>query len=263
VRAIVTAYEVQVALVRGICLHDHRIDHVAHLGPAVVAGLGTLLDLDPATTYAAIGQALHTTTATRQSGKGAISSWKAFAGKVAIEAVDRAMRGEGAPNPVYEGEDGVLAWLLDGPAARYTVSLPGPGEPRRAIIDTYTKEHSAEYQSQAIIDLARRLRDRVPDPARITEVLLEPATTPTTSSGPGRTTRRSTTRTPAARPSTTRCPTSSRSPSRSGSGTATTPTPRSAPTGPGRSRSGGGSVPSRTRGGGRPTTGPSPRSAAG
>ena len=177
VRAIVTAYEVQVALVRGICLHAHRIDHVAHLGPAVAAGLGTLLDLDPATTYAAIGQALHTTTATRQSRKGAISSWKAFApafaGKVAIEAVDRAMRGEGAPNPIYEGEDGVLAWLLDGPAARYTVSLPGPGEPRRAILDTYTKEYSAEYQSQAIIDLARRLRDRVPDLARVTDVLLE------------------------------------------------------------------------------------------
>jgi 2-methylcitrate dehydratase len=187
VRAILTAYEVQVALVRGICLHAHRIDHVAHLGPAVAAGLGTLLDLDPATTYEAIGQALHTTTATRQSRKGAISSWKAFApafaGKVAIEAVDRAMRGEGAPSPVYEGEDGVLAWLLDGPDARYTVSLPGPGEQRCAILDTYTKEYSAEYQSQAIIDLARRLRGRLPGASaatregigleRVIDVLLE------------------------------------------------------------------------------------------
>ena len=53
------------------------------------------------------------------------------------------------------------------------MSLPGPGEPRRAILDTYTKEYSAEYQSQAVIDLARRLRDRVPDPGRITDVLLE------------------------------------------------------------------------------------------
>jgi 2-methylcitrate dehydratase len=176
VRAVVTAYEVQVALVRGISLHAHRIDHVAHLGPAVAAGLGTLLGLDPATTYGAIGQALHTTTATRQSRKGAISSWKAFApafaGKVAIEAVDRAMRGEASPNPVYEGEDGVLAWLLDGPDARYTVALPGPGEPRRAILDTFTKEHSAEYQCQAVIDLAQRLRERV-DLAHVTDVLLE------------------------------------------------------------------------------------------
>jgi 2-methylcitrate dehydratase len=175
-RAITTAYEIHVALVRGICLHAHRIDHVAHLAPAVAAGLGTLLDLAPSTTTEAIGQALHTTTATRQSRKGAISSWKAFApafaGKAAIEAVDRAMRGEGSPNPVYEGEDGVLAWLLDGPEARYTVTLPGPGEPRSAILDTFTKEYSAEYQCQAVIDLARRLRDRV-DLARVTDVLLE------------------------------------------------------------------------------------------
>ena len=107
VRAIATAYEVQVSLARSISLHQHKIDHVAHLGPAVAAGLGTLLRLDPAITFHAIGQALHTTTATRQSRKGEISTWKAyapaFAGKVAIEAVDRAMRGQTSPTPIYEG----------------------------------------------------------------------------------------------------------------------------------------------------------------
>ncbi|WUV39506.1 hypothetical protein OG318_43335 [Streptomyces sp. NBC_01483] len=50
--------------------------------------------------------------------------------------------------------------MLDGPEADYTVSLPKPGESRRAILDTYTKEHSAEYQAQAITDLARRLREK-------------------------------------------------------------------------------------------------------
>src|SRR4051812_34130125 len=92
VRAIATGYEIQVDLVRAICLHAHKIDHVAHLGPSVAAGLGTLLGLSPEVTFHAVGQALHTTTATRQSRKGEISSWKAyapaFAGKVAIEAVD-------------------------------------------------------------------------------------------------------------------------------------------------------------------------------
>ncbi|ODU04356.1 MAG: 2-methylcitrate dehydratase [Pseudonocardia sp. SCN 72-86] len=164
-RAIAVAYEVQVALVTGICLHSHKIDHVAHLGPSVAAGLGSLLELPAEVTYQAVGQALHTTTATRQSRKGEISSWKAFApafaGKVAIEAVDRAMLGEGAPSPVYEGEDGVVAWMLDGPDASYTVPLPAPGEAPRAILQTYTKEHSAEYQSQALIDLARRLGPRI------------------------------------------------------------------------------------------------------
>jgi 2-methylcitrate dehydratase len=167
VRAVATAYEVQVALARSISLHAHKIDHVAHLGPSVAAGLGTLLGLPVAVTFQAIGQALHTTTATRQSRKGEISSWKAyapaFAAKVAVEAVDRAMRGEGSPSPIYEGEDGVIAVLLDGPEACYRVALPGRGEPKRAILDTYTKEHAAEYQAQAFIDLARQLRRRIPD----------------------------------------------------------------------------------------------------
>ncbi|KLO45079.1 2-methylcitrate dehydratase [Mycobacterium nebraskense] len=165
IRGVATAYEIQIDLARGICLHEHRIDHVAHLGPSVAAGIGTMLRLDTETIYQAVGQALHLTTSTRQSRKGLISSWKAFApahaGKVAIEAVDRAMRGEGSPAPIWEGEDGVIAWLLGGPEREYQVPLPAPGEPKRAILDSYTKEHSAEYQSQAPIDLARRLRERL------------------------------------------------------------------------------------------------------
>lgn len=176
IRGLATAYEVQIDLVRGICLHEHKIDHVAHLGPSVAAGLGTMLRLDPETIYNAIGQALHLTTATRQSRKGEISSWKAFApayaGKVAIEAVDRAMRGEGSPAPIWEGEDGVISWLLSGPDHTYTVPLPASGEPKRAILDSYTKEHSAEYQSQAPIDLARRMRDRIGDLDQIATITL-------------------------------------------------------------------------------------------
>ncbi|MFC9515108.1 2-methylcitrate dehydratase PrpD [Nocardiaceae bacterium NPDC056970] len=176
IRGLATGYEVQVDLVRSICLHEHKIDHVAHLGPSAAAGIGTLLGLDTETVYQAIGQALHTTTATRQSRKGEISSWKAyapaFAGKMAVEAVDRAMRGEGAPSPIWEGEDGVIAWLLGGPNAEYAVPLPGPGEAKRAILDTYTKEHSAEYQSQAPIDLARRMREQIGDLDQIASIVL-------------------------------------------------------------------------------------------
>ncbi|QNE89036.1 MmgE/PrpD family protein [Corynebacterium incognita] len=167
IRGLATGYEIQVDLVRGMCLHEHKIDHVAHLGPSAAAGMGTLLDLDVDTIYQAIGQALHTTTATRQSRKGLISSWKAFApafaGKMAMEAVDRAMRGEGAPAPIWEGEDGFIAWMLHSPERTYTIPLPGPGEEKRGILDTYTKEHSAEYQSQAPIDLARRMKATLED----------------------------------------------------------------------------------------------------
>ncbi|MCZ2403507.1 MmgE/PrpD family protein [Paenarthrobacter sp. Z7-10] len=167
IRGIATGYEIQVDLVKAISLHKHKIDHVAHLGPSAAAGIGTLLGLDADTIFQAVGQALHTTTATRQSRKGEISTWKAhapaFAGKMAVEAVDRAMRGQTSPTPIYEGEDGVIAWLLDGPDASYQVPLPAEGEAKRAILDTYTKEHSAEYQAQAWIDLARKLHREHPE----------------------------------------------------------------------------------------------------
>lgn len=177
VRAIATGYEIQMDLVRAISLHKHKIDHVAHLGPSAAAGIGTLLDLDEATISQAVAQALHTTTATRQSRKGEISTWKAhapaFAGKMAVEAVDRAMRGQTSPSPIYEGEDGVIAWMLDGPDASYDVPLPAPGEPKRAILDSYTKEHSAEYQAQAWIDLARKLHNEASfDPADVASIVL-------------------------------------------------------------------------------------------
>ena len=178
-RGIATGYEIQIDLVQAICLHKHKIDHVAHLGPSAAAGIGTLLGLPVETIYQAVGQALHTTTATRQSRKGEISTWKAhapaFAGKMAVEAVDRAMRGETSPSPIYEGEDGVIAWMLDGPDASYDVPLPAAGEPKRAILDSYTKEHSAEYQAQAWIDLARKLHGEHPvvaDPAQVESIVL-------------------------------------------------------------------------------------------
>jgi 2-methylcitrate dehydratase len=167
VRGIATGYEVQIDLARSISLHQHKIDHVAHLGPSAAAGIGALLGLAPETIFQAVGQALHTTTATRQSRKGEISTWKAFApafaGKMAVEAVDRAMRGQTSPTPIYEGEDGVIAWLLDGPEAGYDVELPAAGEPKRAILASFTKEHSAEYQAQALIDLARKLHREHPE----------------------------------------------------------------------------------------------------
>ena len=165
IRGIATGYEIQINLVRAICLHEWKKDHIAHLAPAQAAGIGALLGLKQETIFQAVQQAVHVSFTTRQSRKGEISSWKAFApahaGKLAIEAVDRAMRGEGAPSPIYEGEDSVIAWMLGGKDAVYHVPLPGKGEAKRAIMDSYTKEHSAEYQSQALIDLAFRMREQI------------------------------------------------------------------------------------------------------
>ena len=173
-KGIITAYEIQVNLVKGICLHKHKIDHIAHLGPSVAAGLGSMLGLNTKTTYQAVQQALHTTISTRQSRKGEISSWKAYApahaGKLAIEAIDRAMRGEGAPSPIYEGEDSVIARILDGKKALYKVPLPKKNEEKKAILETYTKEYSAEYQAQALIDIAKKLNKKIKNLRKIKKI---------------------------------------------------------------------------------------------
>ena len=173
---ILTAYETQMALVTGMCLHEHKIDHVAHLAPAVAAGIGTLLHLSQNEIYQAVNQSVHLACSTRQSRKGDITSWKAYApaqaNKIAIEAVGRARLGEKAPSPIYEGRDGVIAWLLSGPDVEYTVSIPSPGAPLRAILQSYTKEHSAEYQAQALIDIGFALKSKNIEFNEIKEVII-------------------------------------------------------------------------------------------
>ena len=176
IRGIVTAYETQIGLAKGIALNRHRIDHVAHLGPAVAAGIGSMLGLDTAFLYHAINLAAHLSVSTRQTRKGTISSYKANApghvGQIAVLAIDRAMRGETSPSPVYEGDYGMMAILLDGPDGEAEVPLPSPGEPPAAILESYPKEHSAGYHGQALIDLAFRMRERIGDPASIRDIAI-------------------------------------------------------------------------------------------
>jgi len=175
-RGVATAYEVSGDLTKGIALHTHRVDHLTHVAAGMVAGIGAMLRLDVETIYQALNHVVHVTVTTRQSRKGEISTWKAnapaHAGKLAVEAIDRALRGETSPAPIYEGDDSIIAWLLDGPEAEYTVFLPAPGESKRAIMESYTKAHSAEVQAQAWIDLAFRLRPRLGDLAQVDEIVI-------------------------------------------------------------------------------------------
>ena len=155
-RALLTSYEIQMAL--------------------VAAGVGTLLGLPTETVYQAVNQSVHLACATRQSRKGDITSWKAYApgqaGKTALEAVGRVLLGECAPSPIYEGRDAVIAWMLSGPDVEYWVPLPDSTQPLRAILDSYTKQHSAEYQAQALIDIGFALHARGLDLDSVTDVLI-------------------------------------------------------------------------------------------
>lgn len=176
-RGIAVHYEIHVALVKAISLHRYKKDHAGHLAPATTAGIGAMLGLPAEVIHQAVGQAVHLSFSTRQSRKGEISSWKAyvpgFTGKLAVECIDRAMRGEGSPSPIYEGEDSVIAWMLGGKDDSYRITLPEPGESPRAILETYTKAHSAEYQAQALIDLAIEMGRSIPDLDAVESILLE------------------------------------------------------------------------------------------
>jgi len=175
-RGIATAYEIDVCLAKSICLHEHRIDHLPHIAAGMVAGIGAMLRLPVEVIYQALNHIVHVTITTRQSRKGEISTWKAHApahaAKLAVEAVDRAMRGETSPSPIYEGDDSIIAWLLDGPDAVYTINLPEAGESKRGILETYTKAYSAEIHSQALIDLAFRMRSRIADLSRVAQIVI-------------------------------------------------------------------------------------------
>ena len=70
IKGLLAAYEIHISLVKGICLHKHKIDHIAHLCPAQTAGLGALLDMDHERLYQAIQQAVHLSFTTRPIPKG-------------------------------------------------------------------------------------------------------------------------------------------------------------------------------------------------
>ena len=174
VKAIATSYETQLRLSMSIALNPNRIDHVGHLGPAITSALGKLLKLDADTIYQAIQWSAHTSIFTRQGRKGELSSWKAYApglvGKNAIDAIDRAIRGDTSPSPVWEGDYGIIPILLKKNNDDLDIELPVGDEPRKGILGTFTKEHSAGYHGNSLIDIAFNMRKKIKDTKEISKI---------------------------------------------------------------------------------------------
>ena len=174
IKAIATSYETQLRLSMSIALNPNRIDHVGHLGPAITSGIGKLLKLDDDTIYQAIQWSAHTSIFTRQGRKGELSSWKAYApglvGKNAIDAIDRAIRGDTSPSPVWEGDYGIIPILLKKNNDDLDIELPVRDEPRKGILGTFTKEHSAGYHGNSLIDIAFNMRKKIKDTKEISKI---------------------------------------------------------------------------------------------
>ena len=174
IRGVATSYEIQLRLSMSIALNPNKIDHVGHLGPAITGGIGAMLNLDDETIYQAIQYSAHTSIFTRQGRKGDLSSWKAFApglvGRNAIDAIDRAIRGEKGPSPVWEGDYGIVPILLHKENENIEINLPEKNAPRAGILSTFTKEHSAGYHGNSIIDVAFLLKDKIKDLKEIKKI---------------------------------------------------------------------------------------------
>ena len=175
-RGILTAYEIHLCLAKGLQYRPYKMDHQALLGPAIAAGLGTLLKLDTETVFQAVNYAAHICLTTRQGRKGIPSSWKAYApghfAKLAVESVDRAMRGETSPSPIYEGDFSLIATVLGGEDQVFQVPLPEKGESKRSILESYTKEYSVSSHGQGIVDLARKIVKQIDDLEKIESLVI-------------------------------------------------------------------------------------------
>ncbi len=174
IKGVATSYEIQLRLSMSIALNPNKIDHVGHLGPAITGGIGAMLSLDTETIYQAIQYSAHTSIFTRQGRKGDLSSWKAFApglvGRNAIDAIDRAIRGEKGPSPVWEGDYGIIPILLHKENEEIEIELPEKNSPREGILFTFTKEHSAGYHGNSIIDLAFLMKEKIKDTKEIKKI---------------------------------------------------------------------------------------------
>jgi 2-methylcitrate dehydratase len=175
-RGILTAYEIHLCLAKGISYRKFRMDHQSLLGPSVAAGLGSLLGLDTETIFHAVNYATHISLTTRQGRKGVPSSWKAYCpghfAKLAVESVDRAMRGENSPAPIFEGDFSVIACVLGGPNAVYHVPLPEKGEPKRSILESFSKKYAVSTHGQQLVDLAKKLRPQIDDLESIEKIVI-------------------------------------------------------------------------------------------
>ena len=176
VRGLLTAYEVHIALAQSIALNSNNLDHTAHIVPAAICGIGAMLNLETEVIFQAVQHGVQVSATTGQTRRGGITSWKANAPghalMQAIHAIDRAMRGGCSPSPIYEGESGFIASYLESRPEGYNVFLPDKGQPKRRILETYTKEHSAGYHGQVPIDLAIQMKKKLPSLNNIKKIIL-------------------------------------------------------------------------------------------
>lgn len=166
IRAIVTAYEVQLRLCDAASIRARGWDHPTYGCFSVAAAASGLLGLDAEKTRQALNIAGVGSAALRQSRAGELSHWKgvafAHAARQGVYAALLASEGMTGPSPIFEGEMGFekeLGVSLDsiaGPFAMEPEKQTGEGD--YMIRQSFFKFWPAEYHSQSAIAAALRIR---------------------------------------------------------------------------------------------------------
>lgn len=169
IRAIVTAYEVQLRLCDAASIRAKGWDHPTYGCFSVAAACSGLLGLDVEKTRQALNIAGVGSAALRQSRAGELSHWKgvafAHAARQGIYAALLASEGMTGPSPIFEGEMGFekeLGVSLDGIAGPFAKE---PQAQRQAgdymIRRSFFKFWPAEYHSQSAIAAALKIREQL------------------------------------------------------------------------------------------------------
>ncbi len=163
ITAVVIGYEVQCRLCDAASLRKRGWDHVTYLAFSNALTSAKVLKLPLVKTLEAIALAGAPNIALRQTRVGELSMWKACAAANAARnglfATLLAKYGMTGPREIFEGNMGFIN-QVSGP---FRLSKFGGKGSRFKMLDSYIKYYPSEYHSQAGIEAALKLRDRIGD----------------------------------------------------------------------------------------------------
>lgn len=163
ITAITIGYEIQCRLCDAASLRSKGWDHVGYVSIASAVLASKLLKMDSDKTEHAIALSIAPNVALRQTRVGELSMWKgcaaANAARNGVFAAMLASAGITGPSEVFEGEMGFFNQVTG--SFKLDTNQFGGNNGKFKILDSYIKYYPSEYHSQAGIEAALLLRDKI------------------------------------------------------------------------------------------------------
>ena len=163
ITAIVLGYEVQCRFCDAASLRSRGWDHVGYVSLASSILSSRLMNLEKEKIEDAIALSIVPNITLRQTRVGELSMWKgcaaANAARNGVFAASLAKEGMTGPSEIFEGEKGFFNQVT-GPFD-LDISAFGKKGKNFKILETYIKYYPSEYHSQAGVEAALKLRNKV------------------------------------------------------------------------------------------------------